>query len=362
MFHLRQFSCKTKIISGSGAVGALEGLGAQRVFLVCDPYFAQNGTAARVASATRAPYTEIFSDVKPDPTVELAARATAKAKAFRPDLFVALGGGSAMDLCKAVAYFCQNGAPLAMIPTTSGSGSEVTDFAILTHDGVKHPLVDPSLRPDIAILDADLLSSMPPSLIADAGFDVLSHALEALAAVNATAFSDALAVHAFQTVFHLLPRSFRGEQDVRLAIHEAAAMAGLAFTHAGLGVCHALSHSLGGAFHVPHGRLNAILLPAVIRFNIPAHPKYAALARSCGIGGSSDTMALRGLCQGLTALRKELKLPATLRAAGIDPQALSREQTPILHAALQDPCCGTSPVKPEFHSLQAILREVTGHG
>ena len=154
---MEEFSCKTRLVCGSGAVSALGDLGGTRLFLVTDPFFMNNGTAQRVAEAAKCSQVEIFDKVQPDPTVELAAEGTARLREFQPDLVVALGGGSAMDCAKAMAYFAKGSYTLAAIPTTSGSGSEVTDFAILTHDRVKHPLVDKRLKPDVAILDSDLL-------------------------------------------------------------------------------------------------------------------------------------------------------------------------------------------------------------
>ena len=248
---MERFECKTKIISGPAAAGTLAELGAKRLLLVTDPYFAQNGTAQRIAGIVGAEETEIFDRVIPDPTVELAAEGTARVRAFKPDVLVALGGGSAMDCAKAMAYFSGQPLTFVAIPTTSGSGSEVTDFAILTHNKVKHPLVDPRLRPDMAILDSDLLSQLPPSLVADAGFDVLSHAVESFVATDAGAVTDALARDAFCCCYAALPASFAGRTGVRQQIHMAATMAGMAFTQAGLGLCHAMSHSLGGVFHVP---------------------------------------------------------------------------------------------------------------
>ena len=360
---MEQFECKTKIISGPGAVSALAGLGAKRLFLVTDPYFAKNGTAARIAQIAGAEETEIFDRVVPDPSVELAAEGTARVRAFRPDVLVALGGGSAMDCAKAVGWFSGEKMKLVAIPTTSGSGSEVTDFAILTHNRVKHPLVDPRLRPDLAILDSDLLQELPPSLVADAGFDVLAHAVEAFVAQNAGAVTDALAKDAFSACFASLPASFAGRQEVRLRIHEAATMAGMAFTQAGLGLCHAMSHSLGGVFHVPHGRLNAILLPAVIGTNAHvAAGKYAVLARAAGLGGSADTVAVRNLRSALVRLRSDLKLPGTLQAAGIMPRDLWRNMEGIVKATLEDPCCATNPMKVEDFMVRRILEEVTGRG
>ena len=358
---MKEFSCKTKIISGTGAIRALEQLGAKRLLLVTDPYFSKNGMAQKVAQAAGAEAVEVFDRIEPDPSVELVAEGTARVKDFQPDAVVALGGGSAMDCAKAMIYFSGSPVRLVAIPTTSGSGSEVTDFAILTHENVKHPLVDARLRPEMAILDDDFLRNLPPTLIADAGFDVLSHAAEAYVAKNAGAVTDALAENAFCVAFAALPASFAGKQEVRLKVHLASTMAGMAFTQAGLGMCHALAHSLGGMFHIPHGRLNAILLPAVIGCNCyAAGEKYARLARAAGLGGSADTVAVRNLKNSLIRLRSELKLPADLRQAGADPRQVWYAMDSIVSSTLADPCCATNPVPVTQDLVQKLLREVAG--
>ena len=358
---MESFSCKTKIIAGAGAISALEAMKPRRLLLVTDPFFTKNGTAGRIAAASGAAETEIFDKVRPDPTVELAAEGTALAKKFDPDLIVALGGGSAMDCAKAITYFHKGQAKLVAIPTTSGSGSEVTDFAILTHDRVKHPLVDPRLRPDTAILDSTLLEELPRTLIADAGFDILAHALEAAVATGAGAVTDCFAREAFSTAFANLPASYAGRKEVRLRVHMAATMAGMAFTQAGLGLCHAMSHALGGMFHVPHGRLNAILLPAVITCNSHAAlHSYAKIARAAGISGAADTVAVRNLKNSLIRLRRDLELPETLAQAGVEPRQVWAQAGEIVRAALADPCCATNPVRVDDFVVRRILEEVTG--
>ena len=358
---MEEFFCGTRICAGAGAAAVLGELGAKRLFLVTDPYFMKNGTAKQLAETAKCRDYEIFDKVMPDPTVELAAEGTAKLRAFGPDLIVALGGGSAMDLAKAMAYFAKTDCLLAAVPTTSGSGSEVTDFAILTHERVKHPLVDKRLRPNLAILDSDLLQELPKKLIAESGFDVLCHALESYVAKEAGVMTDLLAREAFSSAFAALPASYGGNREVRLKVHMAATMAGLSFTQAGLGLCHALSHALGGRFHIPHGRLNAILLPAVIGVN--AHvcgKKYAELARAAGLGGSAETIAVRNLKNGLIRLRRELELPETLVQAGVDPRSLWRSVDEIVDAALADPCSKSNPMAPEGFLVRRILEEVTG--
>ena len=237
----------------------------------------------------------------------------------------------------------------------------MTDFAILTHDGVKHPLVDEKIVPDAAILDDELLRGLPSALIADSGFDVIAHALEGYVGTNGSPVTDALARDAFCAAFTALPASFDGDTSVRLRIHTAATMAGMAFTQAGLGLCHAMSHSLGGMFHVAHGRLNAILLPSIISCNAHvAGKKYAELARAAGMGGSADTIAVRNLKNGLIRLRRELNLPETLVQAGIDPRSVWRNVDEIVKATLADPCCKSNPMAVEDFLVRRILEEVTG--
>jgi alcohol dehydrogenase class IV len=359
---LERFCCKTAVVAGFGAVSALKELNARRLFVVTDPFFYENGTAQAMLGKL-APEVSYFYQVKPDPTTELAALGTAALSEFQPDVVAALGGGSAMDCAKAMVYFSGTDARLVAIPTTSGSGSEVTDFAILTHQGVKHPLVDEKLRPSLAILEGELLKNLPKSLIADGGFDVLSHAVEAIAGKNAGAVSDALATAAFDMAFNHLSQSYNGNRQVRLRVHKAATMAGMAFSQAGLGLCHALSHSLGGAFHVPHGRLNAVLLPTVVVFNTEAAgERYAALARAAGLGGSATAVGVRNLKNGLVRLRRELELPATLAQAGISPRGLAEKMDAIIDAALADPCCATNPRPCDRSGVRWVLEQVMGHG
>ena len=360
---LQKFYCKTKILSGADALDWLKKRKYQSLLMVTDPYFMENGWAERIAGMVPAKKRTFFHQIKPDPTVELAAEGTALMREAKPDLLIALGGGSAMDTAKAMRYFAGGTELFVAIPTTSGSGSEVTDFSILTHDGVKHPLIDKRIQPDVAILAKELVENLPPSLVADGGFDVLSHALESFVAKNATPVTRALAASAFRTAFGRLSPSFRGDQTAREEVHLASCMAGLAFSQSGLGMCHALSHALGGVFHIPHGRCNAILLPEVVACNIPAAGTgYGELARIAGIGAGSDTVAVRNLRNGLIRLRKELKLPATLQEAGIAPQNLRQHREKILEAALRDPCMNTNPQRGDVFLLGKVLEAVTGHG
>ena len=360
---MEEFYCKTKIVSGENALSWLDKQRCQRLLVVADPFFRENGWAEKIADRVQAEVKEFFCNVKPDPTVELAAEGTALMRQLKPQLLIALGGGSTLDTAKAMRHFAAEQVTFVAIPTTSGSGSEVTDFAILTHGEVKHPLVDSRLQPDVAILAQELVEGLPAALVADGGFDALSHALESFAATGATPISQALAANAFSVVFAHLPASFTGDRQARGKLHMASCMAGMAFAQSGLGMCHALSHSLGGIFHIPHGRLNAILLPEVIACNAPAAGEaYAKLARAAGLGGSANTIGVRNLRNGLLRLRKELQLPATLQQAGVSPQKLWHYSRQIVETALKDPCMATNPVKCEDFMLRRILEAVSGRG
>ena len=206
-----------------------------------------------------------------------------------------------------------------------------------------------------------VLKQLPRSLIADCGFDVLSHALESYVAVNAGSITDALARDAFTLAYTHLSASFAGDVAVRQQIHTAATMAGMAFSQAGLGLCHAMAHALGGQFHLPHGRLNAILLPHVLDCNAPAAPKYAQLARYAGLGGSTDMLAVRNLKNALIRLRRELRLPQDLAQAGVAPGLVREKTAQILHDVLEDPCCQTNPVTVTESMVRGVLNAVTGH-
>ena len=356
---MERFDVRTKIISGNGSLSYLQELKSQRLMLVIDPYLAQKGWGSKILDAAKPQSSQVFDKISPDPTVELAAEGTQILKEFKPDTLVALGGGSCMDLAKAMVHFSGQKVTLVAIPSTSGSGSEVTDFSVLSHNGVKYPLISKQICPEVAILDSSLLESLPKSLIADTGFDVLTHALESYVAKSASDFTRMFAKEAFTRVYAQLPASFAGDTSVRENIHMAATMAGIAFSQSGLGLCHAMAHVLGGEFHIPHGRLCAILLPAVVGCN--AHfcgEAYGALARSAGFFGTADTVAVRNLRNGLCRLRSQLSMPATLQEAGVDARVLQFKAKELTEKILADPCCQDNPMQVEDFMVKRILEEV----
>ena len=351
---MTRFSCGTELVMGKDSLDFLETLRASRVLLVTDKFFSESGTAKEILTRAGCPDGVIFDEVQPDPSAELAARGAAVMKQLQPELLIALGGGSSMDCAKGILLAAEHRPVFVAIPTTSGTGSEVTSFSILTHKGVKHALIDRDIRPDYAVLDPTLLSKIPPKLISESGMDAVSHCMEAFVSQNRSPLTDALAGEALHTLLAFLPRSLAGDMDAREAVHFSATMAGFAFDNAGLGVVHALAHALGGTHHIPHGRLCGILLPHVMDFNKSAcSGQYAKLARMCGLGAATEVLAVRNLRNAILRLLREMKLPATLKEAGIssyDPDA-------IISAALADRCMAGNPRPATADDLMQILKE-----
>ena len=356
---MTEFLCATRLYTGPNALLALRNYPADRVMVITDRFFSETGRAAQIAAMVSGAECLIFDRVTPDPTAELAAEAGAACRKFDPQLLIALGGGSPMDCAKAVRIASEKPLSFVAIPTTSGSGSEVTSFSVLTHDGIKHPLVDPLMRPDAAILDDSLLENLPRSLIADTGMDLLAHSMEAAAARGRSAFSDAMAAAAARTAFSCLSASYQGDLSARRKVHEAAAMAGVAFENAGLGACHAMAHAMGGVFHLPHGRLCAMILPHVMAANeASAGEAYQSMAAACGMNTSSRKMAVRSLSSAIMRLRTALKLPSTLSQAGISRETARQNRETILRAALVDSCIRTNPAPMTSEILDHIYEAI----
>ena len=360
---METFRLKTAVSFGTGALAALEELSGQRVMVVTDNFLAGSGLLEKVMARLSGCAVETFTGVEPDPPLEVVARGARALADFGPQAVVAFGGGSALDCAKAmVEYGKKLGAPaetaLWAVPTTAGTGSEVTSFAVLTDSkkGVKYPLVSEDLLPCRAVLDPVLLAGVPAGVTADTGMDVLTHAAEAYVAKGANVYTDALAEKAFVLAWRSLPAAFAGDQGARGEMLLASNLAGLAFNGAGLGLCHSMAHALGGKFHVPHGRLNAMLLPHVIRFNAGdsgAAGRYAGLARLCGL-----TPTARGLAFAVQRLCISLGQPDRLTACGVEPGQVRTCGDEVAAAALADPCAPSNPRSATAQDVRAILREL----
>lgn len=350
---MEQFAVKPVITFGTGALAALEELPGERVLVITDGFLAKSGLLDKVLAHLKGRTVEIFDQVVPDPPIDLVAKGARALADFKPRTVVAFGGGSPMDCAKAMCWFSgDRDLPLYCIPTTAGTGSEVTSFAVLTDtdQGVKYPLVEDGLLPEGAILEPAFLDGVPPKVTADTGMDVLTHAAEAAAAVGANPFTDALAESALALAWRALPRAYQGDRAAKAEMLYASCMAGVAFNAAGLGVCHSMAHALGGRFHVAHGRLNALLLPQVVAFNAAdarAAEKYARLARRCGLAANP-----RALSAALVRLRTGLGIPARL---DLPPAELKAALPALSAAALSDVCLPGNPRPVAAADVEAMM-------
>ncbi len=349
--------------------------------------------------------TEVFSEVEPDPSVETVMRGAKEMEKFHPDVIIALGGGSAMDAAKGMWLFYEypdtefkglhlrfldirkrafkfpkmgKKAKLVAIPTTSGTGSEVTSFAVISDkkNNMKYPLADYELTPDVAIIDPQFVLSLPKTPTADTGLDVLTHAIEAYVSVMASDYTDALALKACQLVFKYLPRAYKNgheDEEAREKMHNASCIAGMAFTNAFLGINHSIAHKIGGQYHIPHGRANAVLLPHIIKYNSEpptkmvswpkyktfiADKKYAEIARGCGLYSGNDTReGVEALIKGVKKLMAECEMPETYKACGIDEKTYMKNIPELAERAFEDQCTTANPRLPLIDEIEELLKK-----
>lgn len=378
-----------------------------RAFIVTDPGMVQFGYVDRVIhfleQRPNLVRYEVFSDVEPDPSVATVMKGTERMRQFAPDVIIALGGGSAMDAAKGMWLFYESPetdffgskqkfldirkrvfkfpelgkkAKFVAIPTTSGTGSEVTSFAVITdkENDMKYPLADYALTPNVAIIDPEFVMTVPKRVLADSGLDVLTHAIEAYVSNMANDFTDGLCIKAIQLVFEYLPRSYRdpGDRLAKEKMHNAATIAGMAFSNAFLGINHSLAHKLGNEFHLAHGRCCALLMPHVIRFNgqkptkFAAFPKYshfiadaryAELARIIGVPGKTTEEGVENLVQAIKKLEMELAIPLSIEANGVSKEAFDKAVDKLANKAFEDQCTTANPKMPLVSELAEIYRQ-----
>lgn len=365
------FVLGAQIASGAGALDKLLELSCDRAAVVCDPFMAKSGASHQVTDRLDkiGCAWELFDRVVPDPTVDVVSACVSLFMEVRPTCVVALGGGSAIDTAKAASYIYTRTAkvdrPLFVaVPTTSGTGSEVTSFSVISDPaaGVKYPIVSDELLPDHAILDPELTRTVPPTVTADTGLDVLTHALEAYVATDATDMSDALAEKAAAVVFECLEHVVEHGDDIvaRERMHNASCMAGVAFNNAGLGLCHAMAHALGAQVHLPHGRCNALLLPHIIRFNAkdPAVcARYARIAARVGCCCHTDVVAVEGLVRKIEQLMRAVHVAPVIEDE--ERRALAREKIDVMVAnAQKDRCMPTNPVSASPEQIAELYRAI----
>lgn len=383
---MRSSTLKTTIHFEGNALSRLASLEYKKVFIVADPFIASNSLIKEVTKHLDSAKIEysVYSNVVPDPSIDKVVEGvTALVREMSPCL-IAVGGGSAIDLAKCVRLFARNIHPeyaphLIAIPTTSGTGSEVTSFAVVTdaNENIKHALIDDFLLPNEAILDVEMVKTVPSAITADTGMDVMAHALEAYVSIEADYFSDMYAEKATSLCKHYLVRSYNypttHENKAREKMHIASCLAGIAFNSASLGICHSIAHQLGAQFHIPHGRANAIVLPDAIGFNAgvaentfalenpaPCVSKYANMSRRIGLVGYDDVACVKALAYFVRSMQIQMGMPVCVHDAVPTltyEEYLSRLDD-MADAALLDSCTKTNPRKPTKADIIAILKKI----
>ncbi len=379
---MARFTIPRDIFFGKGAMNDLKTLnGYSRAFIVTGGVIPKLGVLDRLKEILRSAGMETreFVDVEPDPSVETVMRGAQQMLDYQPDIIVAIGGGSAIDAGKMMWVFYEHPeltlediktpqsipklrrkANFAAIPSTSGTGSEVTSIAVITDykTKVKYPITDYNIAPDIAILDSDLTETMPPVLVAHTGMDALTHAIEAYVAKARSSFTRPMAIHATTMIIGFLEDSFHGDPEARGEMHVAQCIAGIAFTNAQLGITHSLAHKIGAQFELPHGLCNAILLPYVIQYNQKdpeAQRHYANISRRCGLEGITEKIMVNSLIRCVQRLNGSLNLPANLRDAGVSDFKFNLHKAFIAEEAYLDPCTQFNPRETTPQDLEKIL-------
>ncbi len=404
--NMQWFKVPEKIYFEAGSISYLEKMpNIERAFIVTDQGMLKLGYVDRILYHLRKRenhvHCEIFSEVEPDPSFDTINKGLDLMNNFKPDVIIALGGGSPIDAAKGMWLFYENPdadpeglklkfmdirkrtykfpkmgskAKMVAIPTTSGTGSEVTSFAVITDKtrNKKYPLADYELTPDVAIIDPDLVMSLPKSVTADTGMDVLTHALEAYVSVMASDYTDGLAEKAVELVFKYLKEAYENgdNKTAREKMHNASTIAGMAFTNAFLGVCHSMAHKIGAEFHLPHGRINAILLPYVIKYNSQkptkfvsfpkyeyfiADQKYYAMAKKIGLKADTVEEGVNSLIEAVKKLNEELNIPKSFKEAGIDENEFLAKVDLLADRAFEDQCTTANPRVPIVSEIKQIL-------
>ena len=381
---MKEFHINTEIFFGEKALDRLSMLPFKNVLIITDPFVVSSGMITLLTTRLDKAHIEyaLFTDVVPDPPVEKVISGVATVMQTKPPCIICVGGGSAIDTAKAVKKFAKQfdaeyDPHLIAIPTTSGTGSEVTRFAVITNPaaGRKYPLVDDDLLPDEAILDEVLVKSVPAAVTADTGMDVMTHAIEAYVSTENNEFSGALAEKSVEISGQFLIRSFSSCDDThaRRKMHIASCLAGLAFNSASLGLNHGMAHQLGARFHIPHGRANAILLPYIIEYNSgitlagrsrKEYPscvrKYCNLARILGVSNMNEVTTIRALISYLHFMNAEMGIPSKVSEAC--PKLTEAEYMAALDdmavAALTDGCTATNPRTPFKDEVIEIYKKI----
>jgi alcohol dehydrogenase class IV len=382
---MKRFKLSTEVLFSEDAINALLDVKDVNAVLITDKFMVDSGMADIILKKlSNCKEVSVFSEVVPDPPTDLIERGVNFLEDKDCDVVVSLGGGSSIDAAKAIVYMAgrldektnpDNVKRIKHIalPTTSGTGSEVTKFAVVTDSetGVKIPLIDECLMPDIAILDPELVKSAPPFITADTGMDVITHALEAYVSETASDCSDCLAEKAVELAFEYLPKAYRNGYDIKARdkMHRASCLAGMAFNLVNLGLNHGIAHALGAIFHIPHGRANALVLPYVIEFNADmareaakhsndSAKKYQKLARIVGLPAPTPKVGVTNLIAEINRLLKYMDRPTCITECGITLEEFEANRAEIIRRALADACTVANPRQVSADDISKILDNI----
>lgn len=380
---MNSFEIKTKIFFGENSLDQLGNLPYKKVLVITDPFIAKGPMISMITDPLKKGQIDydLFFDVVPDAPIGKIINGVKKFLEYQPEAIIAVGGGSAIDSSKSIREFALSinnygEVGLIAIPTTSGTGSEVTSFAVVndTDAQIKYPLVSESLTPDIAILDAELVKSVPPSITADTGMDVLTHALEAYVSTNHNDFSHAMSEKAIELCGVFLLRAYLDGNDThaREKMHVASCLAGIAFNSASLGLNHGMAHQLGAQFHIPHGRANAMLMPFIIEFNAGLHKSsksqkeyhpcvkyYSRVAHILGLSSYNKVMSVRSLVSWVEFMLKEMNIPTRISQMGtITIDEYMSKVDAMAEAALADACTATNPRPVDKEAVMKIYQQL----
>jgi alcohol dehydrogenase class IV len=368
-----RFTLPRDLYHGKGALEELKNIKAKKAIVVTGgSSMRKGGFLDKVESYLKEAGIEVtfFEGVEPDPSVETVMKGAKAMTQFQPDLIVAIGGGSPIDAAKAMWAFYEypetsfedlctpfnfpklrQKAKFCAIPSTSGTATEVTAFSVITDysKGIKYPLADFEITPDIAIVDPDLVATLPQKQVAYTGMDALTHAIEAYVSTLNCPFTDPLAVKAIEMVLDYLPQSYNGDMTAREQMHYAQCLAGQAFSNALLGIVHSMAHKTGAAFstgHIPHGCANAIYLPYVIKYNSKdkiAMSRYADIAKRVGLPGTSEKALVNSLIAKIEEFNRAMNIPKTIQEFGVKEDEFKEKVAKIAELAVGDACTGSNP-------------------
>ncbi|MCX3066830.1 iron-containing alcohol dehydrogenase [Cetobacterium somerae] len=378
---MKRFNIETAIYFGEGSLEKLRELDNKKILIVCDKFIGTSDILKKVLDKLEKCEVLVFDEIVPDPTIKIVAKGVQLLKREKFDLIIALGGGSSIDGAKAIREYYKRidenvEIDFYAIPTTSGTGSEVTEYSVITNEkeSLKYALTNEDLLPTIAILDPELVKSVPKSITADTGMDVLTHAIEAYVSKEASDFTDALAEKAFELVVKNLEKVYENGNDIyaREKMHNASCLAGIAFNAAGLGLTHSLAHMIGGRFHIPHGKINAIILPYVIKFNSDIDRKsyldseneilkrYQKLGKIAGLNGINPVIGTSNLINYIQRLQKSVGIPKNLKELKIDGSSLLQDVEVVYEIVMKDICTKTNPKEIKKEDIKTLLKDIVG--